>query len=125
MNKIWSQAGSVISACKCSRQNVSDARSFTKGLFVSKFDHNPSRLGFFCLRLVWAHARAALELHVDNKECLNFEWPHDLKCEHALVRMTTIPDLSAALQPRCLSLVPCKDWRVGLSLIHISEPTRH
>ena len=91
--------------------HVLGARRFLRGLVCKPFDHNHSRLGFFCPALVRLHATKALELAsvVDG----NFVWDKGMSCEEALQLMVKVPGLTADLQPHRFRATPVSDWGIG------------
>ena len=111
--QIWPLVEARASKHPISWGDVSRAKEFLGGLFVSMFDHNTSHIGVFCMKLVSEHARAALDLDKDCFRGVNFDWSSPLGFKSVLARMSYVRGLPHYLQPRALSLVPIRSWNIG------------
>ena len=111
---LWPELEQRAAICPIQWPDVIAARSFTAGLFIQIFDHNPSRLGFICMRLAWRAARKALELDGNVPSSPNFNWNSSCgTVEQSIQVMATVQGLSPELVPARLSGVPRSQWSVG------------
>lgn len=112
VQSLWPDVSLRAEECPIQWNDVLSARRFVKGLFVSVFDHNTSRLGFFCPRLAWLQARLALGLD-PSASSDNFQWSAGWSKEFIIQSMAHVPGATASLSPFTTSCVPRKLWDIG------------
>ncbi|CAE8636833.1 unnamed protein product [Polarella glacialis] len=111
VDELWSFVEARSSNFPVTWEDVSAARYFLRDFYVQFFDHNPSRLGVFCRKLVYLKGRSALNFGPD-QPAVDFTWSRADEGQ-AIKAMADIPQLLVDLQPARLSKASVFSWAGG------------